>query len=58
MRYIKLNRQDRQALVGRLAGMPDFLEATFGTLDRVEAATRGGLGEPSPVADMQSEGKE
>jgi DinB superfamily len=62
MRYMKLDRQDRQALVGRLAGMPDFLEVTFGTLDQVEAVTRGRQGEPSPVeqcwhlADLEREG--
>jgi hypothetical protein len=62
MRYMKLNRQDRQSLVGRLAGMPDFLEFTFGELDPAAAAKRGHHGEPSPVeqcwhlADLEREG--
>ena len=62
MRYMKLNREDRQALVGRLAGMPDFLEVTFGQLDRAEALECGPNGEPSPVeqcwhlADLEREG--
>ena len=61
MRYMKLNRQDRQALVGRLAAMPDFLEVTFGQLDRAEAVEQGRHGEPSPVeqcwhlADLERE---
>jgi len=59
---MKLNRPDRQALVGRLAAMPDFLEVTFARLDRTEAAERGRNGEPSPVeqcwhlADLEREG--
>ena len=62
MRYMKLNRQDRQALVGRLAGMPDFLEHTFAQLDKADAVRRGHGGEPSPVeqcwhlADLEREG--
>jgi hypothetical protein len=62
MRYMKLNRPDRQALVGRLAAMPDFLEVTFGQLDQAEAIERGRHGEPSPVeqcwhlADLEREG--
>ena len=61
MRYMKLNREGRQALVGRLAGMPDFLDVTFGRLDHVEAVARGLHGEPSPVeqcwhlADLERE---
>jgi DinB family protein len=62
MRYMKLNRQDRQALVGRLAGMPDFLEFTFSELDTADAVKQGQHGEPSPVeqcwhlADLEREG--
>ncbi|HKF68212.1 MAG TPA: DinB family protein [Vicinamibacterales bacterium] len=62
MRYMKLNRQDRQALVGRLAAMPDFLEVTFAGFDQAEAVERGQHGEPSPVeqcwhlADLEREG--
>jgi hypothetical protein len=62
MQYMKLKREDRQALVGRLAGMPDFLEVTFGQLDRAEALECGRHGEPSPVeqcwhlADLEREG--
>jgi len=62
MRYMKLNRQDRQALVGRLAAMPDFLEVTFAGFNRAEAVERGQHGEPSPVeqcwhlADLEREG--
>jgi DinB superfamily len=61
MRYMKLNRQDRQALVGRLAAMPDFLEVTFGQLEQAQAIERGSHGEPSPVeqcwhlADLERE---
>jgi hypothetical protein len=61
MRYMKLNRQDRQALVGRLAAMPDFLEVTFSQLEQAEAVERGRHGEPSPVeqcwhlADLERE---
>lgn len=61
MRYMKLNRQDRQALVGRLAAMPDFLEFTFSQLDNDDAVKQGQHGEPSPVeqcwhlADLERE---
>src|SRR5215470_18537686 len=62
MRYMKLNRPDRQALIGRLAAMPDFLEVTFGQLDRSETIEGGRHGVPSPVeqcwhlADLEREG--
>src|SRR5262245_8948594 len=61
MRYMKLTRQDRQALVGRLAAMPDFLEVSFASLDHVEAIELGLHGEPSPaeqcwhLADLERE---
>jgi len=62
MRYLKLTREDRQALVARLAAMPAFLEASFDTLSPGEAATPGPDGTPSPVeqcwhlADLEREG--
>ena len=62
MRYMKLNRDDRRALIGRLAAMPDFLWATFDKLSAKDAATAGPEGMPSPVeqcwhlADLEREG--
>ena len=62
MRYMKLNRDDRRALIGRLAAMPDLLWATFDKLSAKDAATAGPEGMPSPVeqcwhlADLEREG--
>jgi DinB superfamily len=62
MRYMKLNRQGRQAMIGQLAGMPDFLDASFGELSAIDAAVPGVDGTPSPVeqcwhlADLEREG--
>jgi DinB family protein len=62
MQYMKLNRQERQAVIGPLAAMPDFLDASFGELSAIEAAVPGSDGTPSPVeqcwhlADLEREG--
>src|SRR5262245_61682529 len=62
MRYMKLNRQERQAVIGRLAGMPDFLDASFAELSAIDAALPGLDGTSSPVeqcwhlADLEREG--
>ena len=62
MRYMKLTRDDRRALIGRLAAMPDFLWATFDKLSTKDAATAGPEGAPSPVeqcwhlVDLEREG--
>jgi hypothetical protein len=62
MKYMKLNRQERQAVIGRLAWMPDFLDASFRELSAVDAAVQGLDGTPSPVeqcwhlADLEREG--
>jgi hypothetical protein len=62
MQYMKLNRQERQAMIGRLAGMPDFLDVSFGELSAIDAVVPGLDGTPSPVeqcwhlADLEREG--
>lgn len=62
MQYMKLNRQERHEVIGRLAGMPDFLDASFSELSAVEAAMPGPNGQPAPVeqcwhlADLEREG--
>jgi len=62
MKYMKLNRQERQAVIGRLAAMPDFLDASFADLSAIDAAVPGIHGTPSPVeqcwhlADLEREG--
>jgi hypothetical protein len=62
MQYMKLSRQGRQEVIGRLAGMPDFLDACFSDLSPVAAAMPGPDGQPSPVeqcwhlADLEREG--
>jgi DinB superfamily len=62
MQYMKLNRQERQAVIGRLAWMPDFLDASFGELSAIDAVVPGTDGKPSPVeqcwhlADLEREG--
>lgn len=62
MRYMKLTDEDRESLLGRLAGMPDFLETIFAGLSRSEAAMPGPGDLFSPVeqawhlADLEREG--
>jgi DinB superfamily len=62
MQYMKLNRQERQTVIGRLAAMPDFLEVSLGELSPIDAAVPGVDGTPSPVeqcwhlADLEREG--
>src|SRR5262249_21776888 len=62
MRYMKLNREGRQAIIGRLAAMPDFLEVCFSRLSAADAVRPGLDGTPSPVeqcwhlADLEREG--
>src|SRR5215468_3688720 len=62
MQYMKLNRQERQAVIGRLAAMPDFLDVSLGELSAIDAAVPGLDGTPSPVeqcwhlADLEREG--
>jgi hypothetical protein len=62
MKYMKLNRQERQAVIGRLAWMPDFLDASFRELSAFDAAAQGLDGTPSPIeqcwhlADLEREG--
>jgi hypothetical protein len=59
---MKLNREGRYAMIGRLAAMPDFLEASFSTLSATDAGRLGVGGTPSPVeqcwhlADLEREG--
>ena len=62
MQYMKLNRQERQSMIARLAAMPDFLDVSFGELSALDAAMSGLDGTPSPVeqcwhlADLEREG--
>src|SRR5262245_19080715 len=62
MQYMKLNRQERQVVIGRLAAMPDFLDASFAELSAIDASVQGLDGTPSPVeqcwhlADLEREG--
>src|SRR5690348_15677842 len=59
---MKLNRDGRHAIIGRLAAMPDFLEASFSTLSAADAVRPGPDGTLSPVeqcwrlADLEREG--
>ena len=62
MHYLMLNRTDQNGLLSKLQAMPDFLEASFGTVSPLEAATPGPNGAFSPVehcwhlADLEREG--
>src|SRR6266567_2011029 len=62
MHYLMLNRTDQNSLLSKLQAMPDFLEASFGTVSPLEAATPGPNGAFSPVehcwhlADLEREG--
>ena len=62
MQYMKLNRQERQTVIGRLAAMPDFLDVSLSELSAIDAAVPGRDGTPSPVeqcwhlADLEREG--
>ena len=62
MQYMKLNRQERRFVIGHLAAMPDFLDASFGELSAIDAAVPGVDGTPAPVeqcwhlADLEREG--
>jgi hypothetical protein len=59
---MKLNRDGRHAMIGRLATMPGFLESSFGALSAVDAARLGRERTLSPVeqcwhlADLEREG--
>src|SRR5215470_1921827 len=62
MQYMRLSRPERQAVIGSLASMPDFLDVSLGELSAVDAALPGLDGAPSPVeqcwhlADLEREG--
>jgi len=62
MKYLKLDRADREAMWRELEGMPDFLSGVFGGLTSAEAATPVAADALSPVeqcwhlADLEREG--
>jgi DinB superfamily len=62
MKFLKLDRPDREALWRELESMPDFLSDTFGGLSSSEAATAAAADAFSPVeqcwhlADLEREG--
>jgi hypothetical protein len=61
MRYLKLDRPEREALLERLSAMPAWLGATLGALQPEEATRRGPAGGFAPVeqcwhlADLERE---
>lgn len=62
MQFMKLEPAAREEWLSVLAGMPEWLTATFGTLDAMQARTPGAEGAFSPVeqvwhlADLEAEG--
>jgi hypothetical protein len=62
MKYLRLDRQERKALMDGLEGMADFLAARFASLSAEEAARGGPEATFSPVeqcwhlADLEREG--
>ena len=62
MKYMKLNREQREDLLASLAGMPGFLRNVFADLTDEQTRTRAQDGVPSPVeqvwhlADLEREG--
>ena len=62
MQYLMLEQTDRDGLLSELLAMADFLEASFGTVSRLEAAEPGVDDAFSPVehcwhlADLEREG--
>ena len=62
MQYVMLNKADQDGLLSELHAMPDFLEVSFTTVSRLEAAAPGPNDAFSPVehcwhlADLEREG--